>query len=111
MKKYLLALFILFIPLMAPAVSTLIKVKKVKGQTALIQFQGTINPGETYTLVSGNINAADLKTGPRTHRLGVSFNFSSLKTKTSSVEYNPTEFRRDSDIFAPLPSRFDAEIF
>ncbi len=97
MKKYLLALFILFIPLMAPAVSTLIIVKKVKGQTALIQFQGSLNPGENYTLVSGAISDADLKTGPRTHRLGVNLNFASLKTKTSSVEYNPTEFTIDID--------------
>ncbi len=97
MKKYLLPLFILFIPLIASAVSTRIKVKKVKGQTALIQFQGSINPGENYTLVSGDISEADLNTGPRTHRLGVSLQFSSLKTKTSSVEYNPSEFTINTD--------------
>ena len=84
-------------PLVAPAVSTRMKVKKVKGQTALIQFQGSLNPGENYTLVLGDTIEADLKTGSRTHRLGLSFNFSSLKTKTSSVEYNPSEFTISTD--------------
>ncbi len=97
MKKYLLALFISLIPWIAPATSTLIKVKKVKGKMALVEFQGPLMNGENYTLVSSNAAAGELKTGPRKYRLGLTFNFSSLKTKTSSVEYNPSELTINSD--------------
>ena len=64
---------------------------------ALVEFQGKIANGESYVLVPSDAVEGDLKTGPRKHRLGVTFNFNSLKTKTSSVEYNPSEFTINAD--------------
>ncbi len=97
MKTPLLALLILVIPFAVPANSTRIKVKKVKGQMAVVQFQGKMVEGENYLLVSADALESDLKTGPRKHRLGVSYSFASLKTKTSSVEYNPSEITINAD--------------
>ena len=88
---------ILLTPLIAPATATKIKVKKVKGQMAVVQFQGKMLDGENYLLVPGDGSEKDLRTGPRNYRLGVSLNFTSLKTKTSSIEYNPNEFTINSD--------------
>ncbi len=97
MKKYLLAIFILFIPLVTPALSTVVKVKKVKGTMALVEFQGPLSPGESYNLVATDGTRATFTGGPRHYRLGLTFNFSSLKTKTSAVEYNPSELSINSD--------------
>lgn len=97
MKLFLLVFSILFIPFLAPATSTQIKVTKVKGKMALVEFEGPLTAGQNYSIVSSDIGATELKMGPRKYRFGFTFYFSSLKTKTSSIDYNPSELTINSD--------------
>ena len=97
MQRFFFLLLLLLVPFFSNAAPASVKIKKVKGQMALMEFQGKLKPGESYLLVPADNTAEDFKTGPRLHRLGASFNFNSLKTKTSSVEYNPSDFSLSFD--------------
>ena len=83
MKLFLLVFSILFIPFLAPASSTQIKVTKVKGKMALVEFEGPLTAGQNYSIVSSDVGATELKMGPRKYRFGFTFYFSSLFLKSS----------------------------
>jgi hypothetical protein len=97
MNWIIVVIIIAFFPTLSHASSTRIKVKKVKGHMALVQFQGEVTEGENYMLIGSDQSEANLKSGPREHRLGLNFNFNSLKNKTATVDSNPSELTITGD--------------
>lgn len=74
-----------------PLVTTRMKVKKAKGKMALVQVSTPLSEGETYYLTTSEPSSSSPVTN-RGRRMGLTFDFSSLKTKSTTLEYNPSTF-------------------
>lgn len=96
MNHKFLGIFLLF-PSLVLASNTKIKVKKIKGPMALVQITGSVTEGETYSLVSNSKKSDSSEPGPRDRRMGISMNFTSLKTTGTAISYNPSHFNLNFD--------------
>jgi hypothetical protein len=88
--KNLVALLAVFFLSASGAADTKIKIKKIKGQAALVNFSGELVEGQTYVLAPANSSKQESDRSSRAHRVGLSFELDSFKTKTSTLEYNPS---------------------
>lgn len=70
----------------APSFAQKIKVRKVKGNTAIVESTGPLRPGAVYDLISPNDFSEDMGSTPRKYLVGLNF----VLTNTKSDAANST---------------------